>query len=132
MEIFFVLFFFNVKPVDVDTFFVVLIPLPKGHGEVSRFQSSGSSLPLILECALGKGVAGQLPYHLWNEEKVSWGKVQRVRQVLGDLEMPGCHPVRHHGGSVQALSQWNHQSLAAISGLFCLKIFRNLSRASVM
>jgi hypothetical protein len=67
--------FFNVGPGDVDTFFVALHSASKGHGEVGRLQSFGSPLPLLLEGLHGEGETGQLPLHLWEEEKVGRGEV---------------------------------------------------------
>jgi hypothetical protein len=67
--------------------------------------------------------------------KVGQGQIRWIQCVLDDLELPGCYPVGRHDKGVQCMaefSQWNHQSLLAIGGLFWLKTLRNLARASMM
>ncbi len=91
---------FNIAIGDVDTLFSALISLPKGDSKVSWKESPLSPLPLLFKGLLGEGAAAQLLLHPGDLEEVAWCQIRRIGDVVDRLDLPGRHPVSHHGGSV--------------------------------
>ncbi len=124
--------FLDIVSADLNALFALLIPPPEGGGEIV-FAEGSDDLPGVLEGVLRQGEASQLHLELGKQEKVSWGQ---VRQVKGCSIIWTCLAASQSWTTAAvwtgALSQWKNHCPSAIIGLFFLKIFMNLPRASMM
>jgi hypothetical protein len=79
---------------------MALEPTSERLREVLHLHTPDGPLPLLLECVLGQREAGQLPLDPGEEGVVRQCQIQHIWQVLNQFDLPGCHSVCHHGGSV--------------------------------